>query len=156
SEARILLALEQANAQQDLNKSLLKLTYLLQQCLQNQDSQSAIELLMTQPTLLENLRKAYNGNYGVILSLLGCLDHGLSSKRLVDKIIDSTDQVVNLREDILKHRLKYSLTSMQEVEGENLLRGAVKALEKYYVDTEGPEFTQTFSDWLKDRTEIWK
>jgi hypothetical protein len=29
------------------------------------------------------------GNYGIILSLLGCLDDGLQAKKLVDKVIDS-------------------------------------------------------------------
>lgn len=105
---------------------------------------------MAQPTLLENLRKAHIGNYGVILSLLGCLDHGLQAKKLVDRIIDASmleffalssnsnifhtfhvaDQVTNLREDILIHRLKYSLTSMEGEQGENFLQKAVKALEK--------------------------
>jgi hypothetical protein len=45
---------------------------------------------MAQPTLLENLRKAHMGSYGVILSLLGCLDHGLHAKRLVDRVIDAS------------------------------------------------------------------
>ena len=44
---------------------------------------------MSQPVLLENLRKAHRGNYGVILSLLGCLDHGLQAKKLVDRVIDT-------------------------------------------------------------------
>ncbi|KAJ7168617.1 inositol hexakisphosphate-domain-containing protein [Mycena filopes] len=162
TESRILQALEQANAQQDLNRSLLRLTYLLQQCLQNRNSQSAIELLMTHPALLDNLRKAHMGNYGVILSLLGCLDHGLRAKRLVDRVIDAADHVTNLREDILMHRLKYSMTSMDEAKGEDFLDKAVKALEKYffaiafasYVDSTD-DFCQTFSDWLKTRTEIW-
>jgi hypothetical protein len=44
---------------------------------------------MTQPALLDNLRKAHMGNYGVILSLLGCLDHGLQPKRLVYRVIDA-------------------------------------------------------------------
>ncbi|KAF7374402.1 hypothetical protein MSAN_00324300 [Mycena sanguinolenta] len=162
TESRILQALEQANAQQDLNKSLLRLTYLLQQCLQNRNSQSAIELLMTQPTLLDSLRRAHMGNYGVILSLLGCLDHGLQAKRLVDRVIDATDHVTNLREDILVHRLKYSMTSMEEAKGEDFLEKAVKALEKYFFIiaftsfVDGTEnFSQSFSDWLKTRTEIW-
>ncbi|KAJ7145106.1 inositol hexakisphosphate-domain-containing protein [Mycena crocata] len=162
TESRILQALEQANAQQDLSRSLLRLTYLLQQCLQNRNSQSAIELLMTQPALLDNLRKAHMGNYGVILSLLGCLDHGLQAKRLVDRVIDATDHVINLREDILIHRLKYSMTSMDEAKGEDFLDKAVKALEKYFfviafasfVDGTD-DFSQSFSDWLKARTEIW-
>jgi hypothetical protein len=29
------------------------------------------------------------GSYGIILSLLGCLDDGLKAKKLVDKVIDS-------------------------------------------------------------------
>ncbi|KAF8896122.1 inositol hexakisphosphate-domain-containing protein [Infundibulicybe gibba] len=162
TESKILQSLELATAQQDLSKSLLRLTYLLQQTLQNRKSQSAIELLMSQPGLLENLRKAHMGNYGVILSLLGCLDHGLQAKRLVDRVIDATDLVTNLREDILIHRLKYALTSMDEETGEAFLNKAVKALEKYffmiafasYVDS-SDDFSQSFSDWLKARTEIW-
>ena len=40
------------------------------------------------------------------------------------------DHVTNLREDILVHRLKYSMTSMEEAKGEDFLDKAVKALEK--------------------------
>ncbi|KAM6504289.1 Inositol hexakisphosphate domain containing protein [Amanita muscaria] len=156
SEARILQSLEQALSQQEYSKSLLRLTYLLQQCLQSRKTQSAIELLMSQPTLLENLRKAHMGNYGVILSLLSCLDRGIEAKRLVDRVVDATDQVTNLREDILINRLKYALTSMEENHGNIFIEKARKALEKYffmiayasYVDT-SDDFKQTFSDWLK-------
>ncbi len=55
--------------------------------------QSAIELLLTQPSLLDALRKAHMGNYGVILSLLGCLEHGVKSKKLVDKVIDVCESI---------------------------------------------------------------
>lgn len=51
---------------------------------------------MTQPALLENLRKAHMGSYGVILSLLGCLDHGLQAKRLVDRAIDACEIIMSL------------------------------------------------------------
>ena len=37
-----------------------------------------------------NLRKAHLGNYGVVLSLLGCLDRGLQAKKLVDRVIDAS------------------------------------------------------------------
>lgn len=57
--------------------------------LQKHGSQTAIELLLTQPDLLTSLRKAHMGNYGIILSLLGCIDQGLKSKKLVDRVIDS-------------------------------------------------------------------
>lgn len=115
-------------------------------------SQSAIFLLMAQPSLLENLRKAHQGNYSVILSLLGCLDQGLQSKRLVDRVIDTCaylhfilnrrrlyrlfhcagDHVSNLREDVLIHRIRYSLTTADQDEGmrEALLDKASRSLEQ--------------------------
>ncbi|KAG1893242.1 inositol hexakisphosphate-domain-containing protein [Suillus fuscotomentosus] len=161
TDIKLAQALENASAQQDQNKSLLRLTYVLQRHLH---SQSVIALLMAQPTLLENLRKAHQGNYGVILSLLGCLDHGLQAKRLVDRVIDACDHVNNLREDILTYRVKYSLTTADSDESkrEDLLSKARRALEKYffmitfasYVDSV-KDFEITFSDWLKARTEIW-
>ena len=46
-------------------------------------------MLLTQPGLLDNLRKGYLGNYSPILSLLGCLDDGFEAKRLADKVIDA-------------------------------------------------------------------
>lgn len=63
---------------------------MYQSGLQSNNTQSAIELLMSQPTLLENLRKAHLGNYSVVLSLLGCLDRGLQAKKLVDRVIDAS------------------------------------------------------------------
>ncbi|TFY62986.1 hypothetical protein EVJ58_g3511 [Rhodofomes roseus] len=163
SSMRLQQALEQANVQQDLNRSLLRITSILQQCLETKNSQTAIEILLTQPTLFESLRKAHMGNYGIILSLLGCLDHGLKSKKLVDRVIDSCDQVTNLREDVFTHRVRYSLTTtMDETQRENVLVKAVRSLEKYffiiafaeYVDGQNNP-SQSFSSWLKARTEIW-
>ncbi|KAG2100890.1 inositol hexakisphosphate-domain-containing protein [Suillus cothurnatus] len=161
TDVKLAQALENASAQQDQNKSLLRLTYVLQRHLH---SQSVIALLMAQPALLENLRKAHQGNYGVILSLLGCLDHGLQAKRLVDRVIDACDHVTNLREDIFTYRVKYSLTTADNDESkrEDLLSKARSALEKYffmitfasYVDSV-EDFEMTFLDWLKARTEIW-
>jgi hypothetical protein len=103
---------------------------------------------MHQPALLESLRKAYAGNYDIILSLLGCLDDGLQSKKLVDRVIDASkpryflyseqtdmfkgSHVVNLREEILVHRLKYSMANVGEsdIDSEVYLTKAAKALEK--------------------------
>ena len=118
------------------------------------NSQSAIALLMSHTVLLENLRKAHQGNYGIILSLLGCLDHGLQAKRLVDRVIDTCmffgfvflpsvqdiltgliaagDHVTNLREDVLVHRVRYSLTTPDDdgARREDILIKAAKSLEK--------------------------
>ncbi|KAH7913592.1 inositol hexakisphosphate-domain-containing protein [Hygrophoropsis aurantiaca] len=161
TDFKLAQAIENASAQQDANKSLLRLTFILQQHLQ---SQSAIAILMAHPALLENLRKAHQGNYGIVLSLLGCLDHGLQAKKLVDRVIDACDHVTNLREDILVHRVKYSLSAMEADEGkrENFLKRAGRSLEKYffmiafasYIES-GQDTGQSFSGWLKARTEIW-
>lgn len=137
-------ALVQASQQQESNKSLLRLAYLLQQgmcdsiytypfltrTLGLHDSQSAVELLLSQPVLTDNLRKALMGTYSLILSLLGCLDHGPAVKKLVDAVIDDCDHVVNLREQILVHRTKYSLTSMDDKSRNEHLQSAIKAMEK--------------------------
>ena len=144
------LALEQADQQKEHNESLLKLAYLLQKCeyilflsslvqselmvrapgLSNQNSASGIELLVSQPTLQQNLVKALNGSYQLILSLLGCIDNGLSVKKLVDRVINACDQVVNLRQEILVNRLRYSLANFDDQGRTEYLRKAAKALEK--------------------------
>ena len=70
------------------------------------------------------------GSYGIVLSLLGLLDDGLRAKKLVDKVIDNVDHVVNLREDILVHRVRYSLSTLEEVDSGEFLAKAARALEK--------------------------
>ncbi|KAI9453330.1 inositol hexakisphosphate-domain-containing protein [Russula earlei] len=164
-EAKIRQALEQANAQQDLNRSLLRLTSILQHIIPSGPAHHVIDLLLSNPSLLDDLRKAHMGSYGIILSLLGCLDDGPKSKKLVDRVIDSCksgDHVVNLREDILVHRIKYALSSLDEPSGNVLLQRAGKALEKYffivafasYVEAQH-DYSLSFSTWLKARTEIY-
>jgi hypothetical protein len=59
----------------------------------HQTSHSAIELLLMQPSLLDNLSRAVRGNYGVVLSLLGCLDEGAFAKKLVDAVVDSCTDI---------------------------------------------------------------
>ena len=119
--------------------------------LQSQYAVSAVELLLADPALMDNLRKAHMGNYGVILSLLGCLDHGATAKRLADRVIDACrflsvthililliyipkpkkgDHVVSLREEIFTNRIRYSTTSLDEQSREAFLDKAVKSLEK--------------------------
>jgi hypothetical protein len=47
-----------------------------------------------------------------------------------DQLSHPADQVTNLREDILNHRLLYSLTSLDDEQGEIYLNKAARALEK--------------------------
>lgn len=58
------------------------------------------------------------------------VDHEATQGLMAYMTFRTADQVTNLREDILIHRLKYSMTSMEEDQGEDFLRKAVKALEK--------------------------
>lgn len=53
---------------------------------------SATTLLLRHPSLFDDLSAAYQGNYAIILSLLGCLDRGgREVKRLVDEVIDNCE-----------------------------------------------------------------
>ncbi|QRW17895.1 paladin [Rhizoctonia solani] len=144
----------------ELSKSLLRLTYLLQQSLPSATTHSAIELLLAQPTLMDNLRKAHMGNYGLVLSLLGCLEDGLHVKKLADRVIDSCDHVANLREEILAHRVDYSVTSMDDKGRSAHILKAKRAMEKYYFTIalagyveESENFSESFQKWME--TEIW-
>lgn len=62
--------------------------------MENPKSNSAIEMLLTQPGHLDNLRKGYLGNYSPILSLLGCLDDGFEAKKLADKVIEACESTL--------------------------------------------------------------
>ncbi|RXK36343.1 hypothetical protein M231_06380 [Tremella mesenterica] len=156
--------LEQATHQQTLNKSLLRLTRILDRNLASKHNTSAVDLLSSHPALLEQLRKAHMGNYGFVLSLLSSLDHGRQMKRLVDAVIDSCDAVVNLRESVIENRIKYSVATLDDKTRQATLEKASRSLEQYfdliafaeYVEEEDAGATGvTFHDWLKNRPEIW-
>lgn len=154
---------------------------------------SATDLLAQYPPLLESLRKAHMGNYQVVLSLLSSLDNGREVKRLVDALIDTCgflfaivsdetgDSVVNLREAVVEHRIKYSVAAMDDHDRQVWLDRALRSvsrerrwrsvradcrqLEQYfdliafasYVEEEQAGNTgKRFSAWLKSRPEIWK
>ncbi|KAL9935714.1 hypothetical protein V8E36_005291 [Tilletia maclaganii] len=91
-----------------------------------------IPTLIAHPPLLNALRAANAGDYGIVRQLLGLLDDdgsripsaqaatpslvlaeerasGAGSKDIVDWAIDSCDQVLNLREAILQERLRYAV-----------------------------------------------
>ncbi|KZV73066.1 hypothetical protein PENSPDRAFT_575124 [Peniophora sp. CONT] len=162
AESKVVATLEQASLQQDMNRSLLRLTYVLQQCLPASAPHHVIEILLSHPSLLDSLRRAHMGAYGIVLSLLGLLDDGQRAKKLVDKVVDNVDHVVNLREDILVHRVRYSLSTLEEGDSGEYLAKAARALEKYfflisfasYVEAQ-TDFKTSFVNWLKPRTEIW-
>ena len=108
-------------------------------------------MLLSQPQMLENLRLAVEGEYDIILNLLSCLDAGKASKSLVDAAIDQCenyrrygtftlsfiylhlgDSVINLREDILNHRINLALAAMDEQHRSLHLNKTLAGLERYF------------------------
>nr|KIR85732.1 hypothetical protein I308_03840 [Cryptococcus tetragattii IND107] len=154
----------QATLQQALNKSLLKVTRVLNRNLPSKHPSTAIDLLTTQPTLLDQLCRAHMGSYQIVLSLLSSLDQGKLMKQLVDAVIDSCDAVINLRENVMEERIKYSVAAMEDKKRQSHLEKALRSLEQYfdlivfaaYVDEENAGTTGvSFSTFLKSRPEIW-
>lgn len=158
-------SLRQASEQQAQNLSLLRLIRVLNVSLSTRDSQSTIEILLSNPALLESLRKANSGDYGVVRQLAGLLDEGLENKAIVDVAIDCCAHVTNLRETILSSRIRYSTDALDEAQATLHLEKAAKSLEKYfflvafasYVNaSQTATFQHRFANWLKNRAEIWR
>ncbi|KAG9052633.1 hypothetical protein FS842_009475 [Serendipita sp. 407] len=162
SQSHAAIVLEQAEIQREHNESLLRLAHILQQNLDiKSSSASAIQILVSQPSLQANLQNALRGNYSIVLSLLGIIDNGPNIKKLVDRIINSVDHVVNLREEILTGRIRYSVSRGENERRQEWLDKSAKALEKYYFIIAFASyveschgFEETFADWLKARVEI--
>ncbi|MCO5589890.1 hypothetical protein L7F22_043859 [Adiantum nelumboides] len=74
-------------------------------------SQAAINVLLDQPMLLNALKNAKDGNYGVIGQLIGLLDNGDDNKKAVDLAIDACSHVINLRHSILESRIRYAIAA---------------------------------------------
>lgn len=162
TQSQAAIVLEQAEMQREHNESLLRLAHILQQNLDTKSSSaSAIEILVSHPSLQTNLQNALRGNYSIILSLLGIIDHGPFIKKVVDRIIDSASQMVNLREEILTGRIRYSVSRGDDERRAEWIEKSAKALEKYYfiiafasyVETSN-NFEETFASWMKARIEV--
>jgi hypothetical protein len=55
-------------------------------------------------------------------------------KRLVDEIIDCCDAVVNLRENVIEHRIKYSVSTMDDKARQVWLEKALRSVSRQVVD----------------------
>ncbi|UZJ54516.1 hypothetical protein CBS101457_003836 [Exobasidium rhododendri] len=135
-------------------------------------SRTGVEVLLSQPRLLDALRSAKDGNYGVIRQLVGLLDDGEESKKAVDMAIDACSHVIHLRHSILEARVKYALAApdLPMTDASNRSRTAnssilkaVNGLEQYHLlvtfgsyvaGSETAIFKHRFSTWLGERAEI--
>ncbi|BGP13466.1 hypothetical protein JCM10213v2_001386 [Rhodosporidiobolus nylandii] len=148
------------------DKSLLRLMHVLAKCLPSRSQGTILALLSSQPGLLENLRSALLGNFDLILSLLSVIDDGSEVKRVVDAVVDNCDAMINLRESILTHRVRYaSLALSDSTTASDQRSAALAALERYFFliafaafSTEASSALEpggdTFSGWLKKRGEV--
>lgn len=147
----------ETNAITKRNRSLLRLTALLNDCVAHQNQNNVLELLLSQPAMLENLRRAVEGDYDMILNLLSCLDMGAASKALADAAIDRCDSVINLRESVLSYRIKLAMSAMDEKSRALNLQKAIAGLERYffliafssYVAETDVKQGMKYSEWLQ-------
>jgi len=124
--------LAEANAITKRNRSLIRLTAVLNNCVPPDNQLSITNGLLSQPQTLENLRMAVEGDYDLILNLLSCLDMGEPAKALADAAIDECDAVINLREDILNHRINFAMAAMDEENRDLHYRKGAAGLERYF------------------------
>ncbi|KAL1914564.1 uncharacterized protein VTP21DRAFT_8189 [Calcarisporiella thermophila] len=153
--------LEEAEELRMQNRSILRLVYVLEQGLKSKMSpRSAIEWALARGPLIDSLKNAIQGNYLCILGLASVLDSGTYSKKLLDALINRCDAVVNLREIILMHRVRYTVSSEESASHLQRARGA---LERYFFllcfaayvnESSSAKFEISFSRWLEQRAEI--
>lgn len=119
-----------------------------------QVSHSAIEWALARSTIIDELKTSVMGNYQYILQLISVFQDGNRIKHVLDEAIDKCDRLINLREDILKNRIAYSVNA-----DITTLERALGCLERYfllitfsgYVSEKGSRFGTSFQEWLKAR-----
>lgn len=157
---------EEVDSLASQNHALLRLVYILEMGLDSKMSpRSAIEWALQRGNIIENLKEAIMGNYTVITSLTAVLDSGNFSKKILDAVIDLSDAVINLREDILMNRIKQTTQPGTGYDsGNSSISKAAGGLQRYFsllcftaYINESPDtkFELSFSSWLRKRTEIW-
>eukprot|EP01112_Ceratiomyxa_fruticulosa_P019295 TRINITY_DN6298_c0_g1_i8.p1 TRINITY_DN6298_c0_g1~~TRINITY_DN6298_c0_g1_i8.p1 ORF type:complete len:1335 (+),score=311.73 TRINITY_DN6298_c0_g1_i8:1509-5513(+) len=111
-----------------------------------------------------------SGDYQVILNLTRVLECGLHAKCWVDYFINACDKVINIREEIYRYKCDVEKAT-DKTEGRFAEDRYLHYLERYYIlilfqsylmenvgkKADGASiFSQSFSDWVKERPEINK
>ncbi|KAI8078822.1 inositol hexakisphosphate-domain-containing protein [Halteromyces radiatus] len=159
--------LHEADIRNTQNGVLLRLIYVLEKGLGSKaNSKSVIEWAFGKGQAIETLKEAIMGNYYSVASLVSVLEHGSYCKRLLDEVIDQSDAVVNIRDDILLNRIKQTTQGSSDYRKEaSFLSKALMGLQRYmallcftsYInDSPNTQFDTRFSSWFKARTEVWR
>lgn len=121
------------------NRAMLRLVYVLEKGLRSKMSpRSAIEWALERGQLIDDLKNAMLGNFNIILKLTSVLQQGNTVKKHLDQVIDQCECLINIREVILMHRVRYSNT------------GDVLSLEKAYGWLERYFFLLAFASYASD------
>lgn len=137
----------------DPTRQLLRVVQVLEKALRGQHS--AIEWALQRDCLIESLMAAIKGDYQVIQELCRVLPAGLACKATVDTALDRCDHLVNLREQILLHRIQHSIGN-----DPHCLEAGISYLERYFSLIVLCAFlaersTLLFAAWMRGRPEIW-
>ena len=133
--------------------AMLRLVYVLERGLNSKMSpHSAIEWMLARSRMIDHLKSAILGNYTIMQKLASVLEHGSQDKKLLDLIINRCDELINLREEILMSRVRYSVHAQQsQVHGQpagqqyqHELQKALGMLERYF-------FLLCFAAYLRDQ-----
>jgi len=107
------------------------------------------------------------GEYKIILQLVGVLSHGKTAKRLTDDAVDLMQDVQNLRKAVYDNKLKVEACAKGSAKHTKLFNLAVSYLYRYgvlivfanfLIERRFGEASQdtTFPEWLSERREITK
>lgn len=145
---------------QERQRAFLRLVYVLETGLSGSNmDRNAIDLALGRGTLLTDLHSAILGHYLIISRLQSLIPRGKLSKSILDSVVNSCDSIINLREEVLIHRVKYSHTGDMAS-----IRRSINALERYFLlvafsgyvlDSAKSSFTMKFTSWIKSRQEVW-
>ncbi|KAJ3242827.1 hypothetical protein HDU78_001147 [Chytriomyces hyalinus] len=116
-----------------------------------------------------NEERYNNGEFKLILHVMGALEHGRIAKKMTDSAIDKCEQLQNLRIAVNDYKMRVEAlengsakwTAMRSVALNYLMRYFYLIVFSEYLIEEMCEVSewpakpkQTFSNWLNDRREI--
>ncbi|ORX58097.1 hypothetical protein DM01DRAFT_319996 [Hesseltinella vesiculosa] len=163
----LIKGIEDADKKKHHTDVLLRLIYMLEEGLgtTQSDLKSTIQWVFGNSTLVEKFKDAVNGNYYIISALTSVLEFGHYCKRLLDTVIDQSDTVINLRDDILLNRIRQTTQGSGNIRRPSShLSQATIGLQRYmallcftaYINcSPNTQFETKFSDWVHSRDEIW-
>jgi hypothetical protein len=119
---------------------------------------SAIEWTLARSSMIDHLKHAILGNYSIIKSLAAVLENGPKDKKLLDQMINRCDALVNLREEILMNRVRYTVTPdkfyLDKSRGFLERYFSLLAFCAYVNECASVGFGAPFSAWMKSRPEV--